>query len=99
MTVVNGYQAMITQHGWMFLSSFEKMRLYMLQFSISSMAHLGARAFDEIGGEVVQSVAFVMRNSLKLSSYKGNYVQLTDYTGEAEKERHYFQEENRFING
>ena len=49
----NGYQAMITQHAWMFLSSFEKLRTKLLAVDIVNMAHLGARAFEEIGGEVV----------------------------------------------
>jgi hypothetical protein len=47
----NGYQAMITQHAWMFLSSFEKLRGKLLQKDTVNMAHLGARAFEEIGGE------------------------------------------------
>src|SRR5699024_9175684 len=46
----NGYQAMITQHAWMFLSSFEKLRTKLLQTDIINMVHLGARAFEEIGG-------------------------------------------------
>lgn len=59
MTVNNGFQAMITQHAWMFLSSFEKLREKMMQTETVNMAHLGARAFEEIGGEVVQTTAFV----------------------------------------
>lgn len=60
----NGYQAMITQHAWMFLSSFEKLRTKLLQSAdIVNMAHLGARAFDEIGGEVVQTTSFVLRRT------------------------------------
>ena len=50
MTRENGFQAMITQHAWMFLSSFEKLRAKLLQKDTVNMAHLGARAFDEIGG-------------------------------------------------
>ena len=60
----NGYQAMITQHAWMFLSSFEKLRTKLLAVDIVNMAHLGARAFEEIGGEVVQTTSFVVRKSL-----------------------------------
>ncbi len=63
MTELNRYQAMITQHAWMFLSSFEKLRAKLLQKDTMNMAHLGARAFDEIGGEVVQTTSFVMRKS------------------------------------
>ena len=57
----NGYQAMITQHAWMFLSSFEKLRNKLQVMDIVNMAHLGPRAFEEIGGEVVQTTSFVIR--------------------------------------
>jgi type I restriction-modification system DNA methylase subunit len=62
MTVHHGYMAMINQHSWMFLSSYEKLRIKLLaNHKIDTLVHLGARAFDEIGGEVVQSVAFVLQ--------------------------------------
>lgn len=54
---------MITQHAWMFLSSFEKLRTKLLNIDTVNMAHLGARAFEEIGGEVVQTTSFVLRKS------------------------------------
>ena len=64
MTAQNRYQAMITQHAWMFLSSFEKLRKKLLRtIDIVSMVHLGPHAFEEIGGEVVQTTSFVLRNS------------------------------------
>ncbi len=68
MIVHGGYQAMITQHSWMFLTSFQKLREKMMHTDTISMAHLGARAFEEIGGEVVQTTAFVRRNS-SISDY------------------------------
>ena len=62
MTKMNGYQAMITQHAWMFLSSYEKLRQKILSLNeIINMAHLGTRAFEDIGGEVVQTTSWVMR--------------------------------------
>lgn len=62
-TKKNGYTAMITMHSWMFLSSFEKLRVNLIENrEIDSLVHLGARAFEEIGGEVVQTVAWVMKN-------------------------------------
>lgn len=85
MTRENGYQAMITQHAWMFLSSYEKLREKMLHINIVSMAHLGARAFDEIGGEVVQTTSFVMKNC-DFINYKGTYCRLIEPTNEAGKE-------------
>lgn len=82
----DGYMAMINQHSWMFLSSFEKYRVKMLESrTINSMLHLGARAFEEIGGEVVQSTAFVNRKN-RLSGYKGTYIRLIDYNNADLKE-------------
>ena len=85
MIVDKGYQAMITQHSWMFLSSFEKLRKKMMQKEIINMAHLGARAFEEIGGEVVQTVTFVIRNS-NVHKYIGHYSRLVDGMSQNEKE-------------
>jgi hypothetical protein len=73
----NGFLAMINMHSWMFLGSFEKLRLSLLKTKeIVTMAHLGARAFETIGGEVVQTTTFVLRNC----RYNGNgvYFRLVD---------------------
>ncbi len=77
MTVVGGYTAMITQHAWMFLSSYEKLRKRLFKNGIINMAHLGARAFEEIAGEVVQTTAFVFSGST-LVDYFGTYIRLVD---------------------
>lgn len=61
LAVKYGFVGMITMQSWMFLSSFEKLREKILtQNTIHSMAHLGARGFDSIGGEVVSTTAFIM---------------------------------------
>ena len=53
---------MITMQSWMFLSSYEKLRIKLLKnYRIDTLVHLGPRAFEEIGGEVVQTVAFVIQ--------------------------------------
>ena len=91
----NGYQALITQHAWMFLSSFEKLRLKLLQKDTVNMAHLGARAFDEIGGEVVQTTSFVMRKS-HAAGYKGTYCRLIEPTTQQGKEDMFLAGENRY---
>ncbi|WP_211340413.1 BREX-1 system adenine-specific DNA-methyltransferase PglX [Prosthecochloris vibrioformis] len=79
--------AMITMQSWMSLSSFEKMRVSILNnTTIASMAHLGARAFDSIGGEVVSTTAFVIEKQLK-PTYKGAYLRLVDGTSEGEKKQ------------
>jgi type II restriction/modification system DNA methylase subunit YeeA len=80
-----GDVAMITMQSWMFLSSFEALRAKILDnFTISSMAHLGARAFDSIGGEVVSTTAFVLENAYR-PQYKGVYLRLVEGKSEAEK--------------
>ncbi len=91
----NGYQAMITQHAWMFLSSFEKLRTKLLAVDIVNMAHLGARAFEEIGGEVVQTTSFVIRKS-HIADYKGEYCRLIEPTSQQGKEDMFLAGENRY---
>ena len=91
----NGYQAMITQHAWMFLSSFEKLRTKLLSVDIVNMAHLGARAFEEIGGEVVQTTSFVIRKS-HIADYKGEYCRLIEPTSQQGKEDMFLSGENRY---
>lgn len=91
----NGYQAMITQHAWMFLSSFEKLREKMMLTETVSMAHLGARAFEEIGGEVVQTTSFV-RVRKHIDNYKGMYCRLIEPTTQQGKEEMFLAGKNRY---
>ena len=80
-----GLVGMITMQSWMFLSSFERLRKKILDHqTILSMAHLGARAFSSIGGEVVSTTAFVLENHPD-PHYKGVYIRLVDGGSEAEK--------------
>ena len=95
MTADNGYQAMITQHSWMFLSSFEKLREKMMLTETVNMAHLGARAFEEIGGEVVQTTAFV-RCANHVDGYKGTYCRLIEPTSQQGKEEMFLAGQNRY---
>ena len=90
----HGFYAMITQHAFMFLSSYENLRKKLMQKTTINMAHLGARAFDEIGGEVVQTTAFVMTGHIK--DYKGTYARLVDTVGENEKRDLFLSGDKRF---
>ncbi|MDG6156442.1 BREX-1 system adenine-specific DNA-methyltransferase PglX [Lactococcus formosensis] len=85
MTDYSGYYAMITQHAWMFLSSFEKLRKKLNQQTIINMIHLGTRAFEEIGGEVVQTTAFVM-SPTQQKGFSGKYLRLIDFANHELKE-------------
>jgi len=92
----NGYRAMITQQTWMFSSSFKNLRMKMMKNEIVCMIHLGARAFDEIGGEVVQPTAFVCYKEF-LNNYSGTYFKLDDYGSQDEKEIAYLHKQNCYI--
>ena len=79
-----GYSAMVTMQSWMFLGSYEKLRGKLLRnHTISSMAHLGTRAFGAIGGEVVSTTATVFAN--KKHDVPGTYLRLVDMQSEEAK--------------
>ena len=86
----NGYQAMITQHSWMFLTSYEKLRMKLQQKTIINMAHLGARAFEEIAGEVVQTASFVL-SKRKINNYIASCSRLVEASSQSKKEELYLQ--------
>ncbi|ECE0502030.1 BREX-1 system adenine-specific DNA-methyltransferase PglX [Salmonella enterica subsp. enterica] len=59
----HGFNAQINMQSWMFLSSYEALRIWLLdKKTIISMAHLGARAFSQINGEIVQTSAWIIQN-------------------------------------
>jgi len=80
-----GLTSMVTMQSWMFLSSYEKLRAkHIADNPIVSMAHIGARGFDSIGGDVVSTTAFVLLKSTAVD-IKGNFVSLLQGRNEAEK--------------
>ena len=86
LTMTNCFTAMITMQSWMFLASFKKIRERILDYELCSMAHLGARGFDEISGEVVQTTAFSIRKTRMNGNYIADFSRLIDGTSEKEKE-------------
>ncbi len=83
----SGLLAMINQHGWMFLSSFAAVRIKLLERNvIVNMVHLGTRAFEDIGGEVVQSTAFVICK-IPARDYTGTFIRLLSYNNAGDKQR------------
>ena len=85
----NGFSAMITMQSFMFLSTFENLRMKFLEDDLINMVHLGSGAFEEIGGEVVQTTAFVRRKS-KINDFKATFVRLVDTK---DKEENLFNED------
>ena len=90
-----GLQAMITQQSWMFTALYEPLRIKLKSASIVNLIQLGAHAFDEIGGEVVQTAAFVIRN-MPSGKYKSVYMNLTNGASEKEKEKSFLSYINMY---
>ena len=96
LTKEDAYQAMITMHSWMFLSSFEKLRNKLINNNtIVNMAHLGARAFEDIGGEVVQTTAYIFWNK-NIKNYHSSFKRLVDYNSQDAKETAYLKEDKLY---
>ena len=92
-----GYVSMINMHSWMFISSYEKLRQSLLnKRDIICMAHLGARAFDTIGGEVVQTTVFALRITHH-ANYNGTYARIVEPTTQHDKESMFLSGKNRYV--
>ena len=89
------YTSMITMQSWMFLSSFETLRKNIIEKTeIKSLNHLGTRAFSEIGGEIVSTVAWI---SKKISpKNEGTYIRLVNYNNAELKEEEFSDKNNYF---
>ncbi len=73
-----GHNAQINMQSWMFLSSYEELRSSVIDnHTIITLAHLGARAFSQISGEVVQTVAWIIRKH-HIEEYLPTFFKLTD---------------------
>jgi Eco57I restriction-modification methylase len=95
LTIKNGLMGMINQHSWMFLSSYEKLRNYILDnYGVVNMLHLGSRAFKELSGEVVQSTAFVLEKGKAIK--KGKYHRLVQFKNVNEKENQFLLKQNEY---
>lgn len=91
----NGYQAMITQHAWMFINSYEKLRNKIYRKRFISLLHLGIKAFEEIGNDVVQTCSFIMQGN-HLEKYYSKFVRLVDCKNYYEKEKEFLAGNYRF---
>ncbi|MBC3900613.1 BREX-1 system adenine-specific DNA-methyltransferase PglX [Acetobacterium malicum] len=84
---------MLTQQAFMFLQSYEKVRMFLQGNDIINMVHLGAHAFEEIAGEIVQTTAFVVRKS-NIENFCSSYARLVELDSQKKKELAYLKREN-----
>lgn len=90
-----GFDSMVVMQSWMFLSSYEVMRKKLLaNRTIHTMAHLGAKAFGEISGEVVQVAATIIQ-SVNLREFRPVFFRLVDGV-ESEKRNALSAGDNRY---
>lgn len=89
-----GKYGMINMQSWMFLSSFEALRKKIIkQQNINSLLHLGPHTFDELSGEVVQNVAFVISKT-GLTNASGSFYRLIEGKNCDEKREMFLAFEN-----
>ncbi|AXF55596.1 BREX-1 system adenine-specific DNA-methyltransferase PglX [Salicibibacter kimchii] len=89
-----GFIGMINMHSWMFLSTMEKLRGKIITTNqIYSMVHLGTRAFAEIGGEVVQTTSFILRNTI-VNGFDSKFSRLVDIKN-ADDKKYYLIDSNK----
>lgn len=96
-TRTGGHTSMITMHSWMFLPSYKDLRPILKRGGmLRVMSHLGARAFDTITGEIVQTTAFIyLKGSFPDCSAK--FRRLVSGKSEAEKMRQFLEGGNEYV--
>ena len=95
MTKETGFQAMITQHTWMFLGSYENLREKLFSYSLINLLHFGIKAFEEIGNDVVQTCAFVFQNII-CHNRKAKFCRLVDVKDSEKKEQEFHNKDLYF---
>lgn len=73
----NGYVGMLTPYVWMFISSYESLRNYVLNnVNISGLIQLEYNAFE---AACVPVATFILHNTSE--RYNGNYIKLSEFRG------------------
>ncbi len=91
---LSGYLAIITQNSYLYALSFEDFRKeLLLNLNIINAIHLGARAFEDISGEVVQTIVAIFNK--KLVNMNSKFIRLVEFE---DKEKYFFIEKPYEIN-
>lgn len=97
LAVPKSYIGMVTMQGWLFLSSFTAFRSkFFGSSSFINLAQLGARAFDSIVGEVVQTACFVILNA-PLPQFRAVYLNVTEEGDEAAKDYYVRKPSHKYV--
>ena len=91
-----GYSAMITMQSWLNAPTFKKLRFSLFKsIDFVSINNMGSRAFEEIQGEKVKNVTFVIARH-NINDWKPVFVDLTGVQGEVAKRQLYLSGKNRY---
>ena len=93
----NGFVAFITTSSWMFLSSFENIREYIIDnFTFSSLVDFGTELFEgKVGHNPI--VSWIVQKAKKDDLFKA--IRLVDYcySRRNEKEQEFFNQQNHYL--
>ena len=80
-----GSCGIVAMHSWMFLPSFEDLRVTVLeQKTLHSCVHCGPGAFDAITGEVVQVAAFIAGN-MRVTGIRPTFFRVVEGDSQAKE--------------
>jgi hypothetical protein len=81
-----GFLSQVNMQAWMFLSSYEKFREYLLRScTINSLLHIGYNSFPELNSKVVQCAAVCIQN-MKILGFISKYINLNNVSQSANKQ-------------
>ncbi|EOW6646606.1 BREX-1 system adenine-specific DNA-methyltransferase PglX [Cronobacter muytjensii] len=91
-----GLNAQVNMQAWMFLATYEKLRNLLLEKStLITLSQLGARAFGQISGEVVQTAAWILMNK-NIPEYHPTFFRLKD-GNENDKKNALLKQKNKYV--
>ncbi|MFM2634012.1 BREX-1 system adenine-specific DNA-methyltransferase PglX [Vibrio alginolyticus] len=97
LSIKHGYSAMITMDSWFSGDEYTKFRsVFLSKNNMQTCIHLGARAFQEIKGEVVQVAAYTFKSRTGHDS-KSTFYDLRSINSSLAKEESFLTRENEFV--
>ena len=94
--LVNAKYGMINMQVWMYNKYFTALRENLLsEQQIDSLLHLGPHTFDELNGEIVQNVSFVI--SRHTPTCGGTFVKLVDGENCSGKEHMFLSHSDKYV--
>lgn len=101
LTNEKGRTGMIAQQSFMFITTYEELRDEIIKKSaLETMVHTGPHAFEDIGGEKVNTTFFILRqepNAFSSDESSGTYFRLVKVP-DSESKRHQFEQALEHLN-